>query len=102
MNAEILIVGALILLAQAAVGMLLRKHTTEQVGLIHARLAPPKAAPVKVGGDRVICPTCETSYRFKQLGIQKTSPADKAIVECICGAKIFVSFDANGEAECRV
>lgn len=68
-----------------------------------SQLHPPKTRKVTVGADRVVCPTCETSYSFKQLNLSKTSPVDKAIVECsVCSSVIRVTFDEQGQAECRV
>lgn len=76
-------------------------HTTQ----LHRKVDTLQGVPVikkVVGGKRVVCPICDTSYSFKQLNIEKTGPNDKALVQCVCANLIEVSFDAAGNAQCQV
>lgn len=94
---------ALIVLALAVAAQWYHSHRARMV--LQAKVDQLQGVPVikkVVGGKRIVCPICDTSYSFAHLKITKTSPRDKTLVQCVCNAMIDVSFDANGDAQCQV
>lgn len=81
-----------------------RDHAERLVAL-HDKMDALQVGHVKQlihAGRRIECPTCHTTYTYDHMGIKKTSPNDKAIVQCLCGALIRITFDAEGLALCQV
>lgn len=78
---------------------------SEQLAALHDKLDLHQGQAKKIAvhaGKRVECPTCHTTYTYDRLGLKKTSSADKSIVQCLCGATIRITFDAEGHALCQV